>query len=214
MEFSTEQQTEVDRLIKDAYTRAYGKAEDKNKDAVSDAVAAAVAAAETKYKADMATAATKYDELKATKATPVDTSATDARIKALEEENSKNREKGIVGGLESITARLNAVDPAQAALLIRMQTKTDDNGNLVVINAEGQSRMNGDNKPMTTEELCTEFLTSNPHFVKASGSSGAGSKVNTGIDTGTAKVMKRDAYDGMTPQAQSDFCKSGGTLED
>ena len=216
MEFTPEQQIHIDGLVKDAYTRAYTKAAEKGVEEQKTAIATALVEAETKHKASIDTANKQIEDLKAinVKGVQVDNSATEARIAKIEGELKKEKEKGIKGSLESITAKLNAIDPEQAALLIRMQTTTDDNGNLVVINATGQPRNNGDGKPMSLNELCKEFLDASPHFVKASSSTGAGSKGDTGINSGAAKLMKRGAYDDLSPQAQSDYVNSGGKLED
>ena len=208
MEFTAEQQTFIDGLIKDSYPKAYAKAGESAKADIANAVAQA----EVKYKADLAAATKRSEDLETALKSKgaVDDSAVTARIAAIEQELNQARESAVKGQLESITAKLNAVNPEQAAILLKMNTKTDDKGNLTVVNAKGEPRANADNKPMTVEEWAKEFLDANPHFVKAAGSQGAGSTGSTGSNTGAAKTMKRGDYDSLSSQAKSDFIKSGG----
>ena len=202
MVFTAEQQVEVNRLIDESYTKAYTKAGEKYSDEKSEAVALAVANAVSGHEASMAEANKQIEDLKA-KGVSVDTSATDDRIAKLEAHLKTEKEKGITGTLESLAAKNNAIDPVQAAVLMRLQTKTDDSGNLVVVNTSGTPRNNDDNKPMTLDELGKEFFTANTHHVKASNASGAGSKGNTGVDPGATKTITRADFMKLSPALQS-----------
>lgn len=176
MEFTPEQQTFIDGLVNKKYTEAYAKAKEKYDLSLAEMTTNIKAEADKhkleaeKYKAD-------YETLKASKS-GVDDKAVTERIAAIEGQLKQARESAAKSKLESIAAKMNAVSPEQAAYLIRQHLKTDDNGNLLVVNAEGQPRLNAANKPMTEDEVFKEFLDNNPHLVKASGSSGAGGTGN------------------------------------
>lgn len=212
MEFTPEQQTFIDNLIKEKYTAAYAKAGEEKSVAVSEAVAKV----EAKYEAEKKGLVTESEKLKSqlqealSKAGHVDNTAVNERIAALELENRQAKESMARGKIVSLAAKLNAVDPEQAATLIQLQTKTDDKGGLVVVNSMKEPRLNENNKPMTIEELVKEFMGTNTHLVKASITSGGGTQGTTGLSTGAAKEIGRAEYEKMTPQAQVDFIKSGG----
>src|SRR3990167_4177282 len=195
MEFSTEQQAFIDDLISKKYTEAYTKAGEKAKTDIAEAVSRA----EVKYKSDI-DALKKDNEVLKSAGGKVDDKAVPERIAAIEGQLKQAREAADKGKLESIAAKMNAVNPEQVAVLIRQHIKTDDNGNLIIVNAEGQPRVNADSKPMTENELFKEFLDGNPHLVKASGSTGAGSTGSTGSNTGAAKTIKRGDFDKLSPQ--------------
>lgn len=205
MEFTPEQQAFIDDLISKKYTEAYAKAGEKAKTDIAEAVSRA----EVKYKSDI-DALKRDNEILKNAGGRVDDKAVTERIAAIEGQLKQAREAAAKGKLESIAAKMNAVNPEQVAVLIRQHLKTDDNGNLAVVNAEGQPRVNAENKPMTSEELFKEFLDGNPHLVKAASSTGAGSTGSTGINTGAAKTIKRGDYEKLSPQAKSDFIKTGG----
>ena len=170
MDFSTEQQAFIDDLISKKYTEAFSKAKLK----YDGEMAEAIANAEAKHKTDIAALKAENETIKASKGA-VDDKAVTERIAAIEGQLKQAREAAAKGKLESIAAKMNAVNPEQVAVLIRQHIKTDDNGHLVIVNAEGQPRLNAASKPMTEDELFKEFLDNNQHLVKASGSTGAGS---------------------------------------
>lgn len=208
MEFTQEQQTFIDGLVNKKYTEAYAKAKEKYDLSLAEITVNSKSEAE-KHKTDMAALKTDYETLKASKGA-VDDRAVTERIAAIEGQLKQAREAAAKGKLESIAAKMNAVNPEQVAVLIRQHMKTDDNGNLVIVNAEGQPRLNAASKPMTEDELFKEFLDNNQHLVKASGSTGAGSSGSTGFNEGAAKTIKRGDYEKLSPQAKSDFIKTGG----
>lgn len=212
MDFTPEQQAFIDKLVNQKYTEAYAKAKEKYDLSLAEVTANSKSEAD-KYKAETGKMKSDYDALKASKG-GVDDKAVTERIAAIEGQLKQAREAAAKGKLESIAAKMNAVNPEQVAVLIRQHMKTDDNGNLTVVNADGLPRLNAANKPMTEDELFKEFLDGNPHLVKASGSAGAGSTGSTAFNAGAAKTIKRGDYEKLTPQGKSDFIKAGGTPVD
>lgn len=212
MDFTPEQQTFIDGLVNKKYTEAYAKAKEKYDLSLAEMTINNKAETD-KHNAETAKFKSDFDALKASKG-GVDDKAVTERIAAIEGQLKQAREAAVKGRLESIGARMNAVNPEQVAVLIRQFLKTDDSGNLTVVNADGLPRLNAASKPMTEDEVFKEFLDSNPHMVKASGSAGAGSTGGTAFNAGAAKTIKRGDYEKLSPQGKSDFIKTGGTPVD
>lgn len=80
-----------------------------------------------------------------------------------------------IAELKAAAATFGAVNPSQIVALLDASVKSDD-GTLFVTNAQGQRRFLPDGKPMPLETAVSEFLTANPHLVKASVTTGAGSR--------------------------------------
>ena len=209
MEITPEIQAHFDGI----FNKRFAELQAKNETKIAEAAADAMAKAEAKYKADIAVLKADNETLKAAHG-KVDDRAVTERIAAIEGRLKQATEAAAKNKLESIAAKMNAVNPEQVAVLVRQYIKTDDNGNLVIVNAEGQPRLNAASKPMTGEELFKEFLDNNQHLVKASGSTGAGSTGATGFREGAAKTIKRGEYEKLSPQAKSEFIKAGGTPVD
>lgn len=209
---TAEQQTVVDASFNKRFAELNAKAEvSKNE---------AVAIAEAKYREQFAKLEMELAELRKGNGNgngkgKVDDSAVVARLAAMEQKWKRANERAAKEQLKSIAAELNAVSAEQVAALIGGHIKYDDDGNPTIINAEGTPRLNADSKAMGVKELVAEFLSANPHFVKASGTTGAGSvgAKSTGA-AGMAKIMKRGVFDSMTPGEKMTFTKAGGTLTD
>ena len=81
------------------------------------------------------------------------------------------------GSLLSAASSQNAVSPDQVSALLRSNIRLNDEGNVEVLDKAGAVRYNDKGELFSVNELMSEFLTANPHFVRAtpggSGSSGA-----------------------------------------
>ena len=95
----------------------------------------------------------------------------------------------IDGALTQSASRNNAVDTAQVTALLKGNTRLSSDGTVEVLDASGTPRYNDSGDLLTVDELVTEFLTTNPHFVRAS-NGGAGSMGNVGGDTSKPKPME------------------------
>lgn len=210
MEFSPEQQTFIDGLVNKKYTEAYAKAKEKYDLSLAEMAINSKSDSE-KYKIEAEKVKADYETLKASKGA-VDDKAVTERIAAIEGQLKQAREDAAKGKLEVIAARMNAVSPEQAAYLIRPHLRTDDKGNLLVVNAEGQPRLNAANKPMTEEELFKEFLDGNPHLVKASGLPGAGGTGGNAFNAGEAKTIKRGDFMKLPPAQQMAKAREPGLV--
>src|SRR3990172_6557998 len=193
VEFTPEQQAQIQVLIDGAYAKAFAKANEKYR-AEADILKAQIQTLNESKGKDHG----KGEDLTALK----------EGLAAITQELKQAKETAARDNLKAIAAELNAVNGEQVAMLVSPYIQMVD-GKIVVLNAEGIVRINGKGDPMTTKELVTEFLAHNLHLFKAGGSAGAGSTGARG-GNGVSKTVKRGDYEQMTPQGKSDFIKSGG----
>lgn len=112
----------------------------------------------------------KFDELLSDTVKPLQ-----HQISALKEQIRVEKvDKSILGS----ASNMNAINPEQVVQLLQNQVKFND-GDIEVIDLNtGNQRYNTDAKKYSVNELVNEFLTNNPHFVKAS-VAGSGTSSNT-----------------------------------
>ena len=103
----------------------------------------------------------------------------DQQINAL---NMKLHETLVDGALLSAASKNNAVSPDQVVALLKNKVKLADDGSVEVLDDKGTARYTDDGTPMTVDSLVSDFLTANPHFVRAS-SGGTGSQGAAGGST-------------------------------
>ena len=103
----------------------------------------------------------------------------DQQITAL---NSKLHETLVDGALLQAASRNNAVSPDQVVALLKNKVKLSDDGVVEVLDDSGSPRYTDDGTPMQVDTLVGDFLTANPHFVRAT-PSGTGSKGAAGGST-------------------------------
>jgi DNA-binding transcriptional MerR regulator len=103
----------------------------------------------------------------------------DQQINAL---NAKLHETLVDGALLKAASSQNAVAPDQVVALLKNKVKLADDGNVEVLDDSGSPRYTDDGTPMSVNALVSDYLTANPHFVRAS-SGGAGSQGAAGGST-------------------------------
>jgi hypothetical protein len=86
------------------------------------------------------------------------------------------------GALLSAASKLNAVSPDQVSALLRSSVALSEDNTVEVFDKNGTPRYNDTGNLLSVDELVAEFLTANPHFVKAS-AGGAGSSGAAGGST-------------------------------
>ena len=202
MEFTPEQQAFIDASFNKRFAEVNAKAEKTLQEAV--------ASAETKYKEQSATIEKELAELKKKVASGGDKGSDDltalkARLATLEADKIKSLEMARKAQLLTVASELNAVSGDQVAMLVSPYIKSEE-GQLSVINAEGQARLNGEGKPMAIKEFVTEFLAGNPHLVKVSGTPGAGSQGNRG----EANPAKQEALLKLPPAERITAARAAG----
>ena len=65
-------------------------------------------------------------------------------------------------------SRNNAVSAEQVSQLLKGSVKLSEDGSVEVYDTNGTPRYNDKGELLTVDELVSDFLTANPHFVKAS----------------------------------------------
>ncbi len=95
---------------------------------------------------------------------------------------TKLQEIQVDGALINAASQNGAVSPDQVVALLKNKTRLGDDGSVEILDNDGSVRYNDSGTPMSVNELVSEFLTANPHFVKAS-PSGTGSKGAAGGST-------------------------------
>lgn len=139
--------------------------------------------AEAKNKAEVDTLTAKIKELEAgkgdgdkgDKGKGEDLTALETRLAVQEKEIKQSQERDRISAVRSTVAGFDVVSGEQVATLVSPAIKRMEDGNFSVLNAEGQRRINAAGKPMSVQEYVGEFLTANPHLVKAGGGPGGGS---------------------------------------
>lgn len=101
---------------------------------------------------------------------------------------SKLHQIQVEGSLLSAASNKNAVSPEQVSALLRNQIRLSDDGTVEVLDAKGSVRYNDSGELLSVQSLMDEFLTANPHFVRAT-SGGAGSNGAAGGSTQKPKSV-------------------------
>jgi len=95
---------------------------------------------------------------------------------------TKLQEIQVDGALINSASQHGAVSPDQVVALLKNKTRLGDDGSVEILDNDGTVRYNDSGTPLQVNDLVSEFLTANPHFVKAS-PSGTGSKGAAGGST-------------------------------
>jgi len=111
-------------------------------------------------------------------------SASDLKISALQKELETIK---IDGALIAEASNRKAVAPDKVAALLRNQLKLAQDGQVEVLDSNGQTRFSADKaKPLAISDLVDEFLKENPYFVQAN-SAGSGAR-NAGQEASIGNV--------------------------
>jgi hypothetical protein len=95
---------------------------------------------------------------------------------------SKLQETLVDGAILGAASNNNAVNPNQVSQLLKAHTRLSEDGIVEVLDDNGTPRYNDSGDLLSVNEMVTEFLTANPHMVKAS-QGGTGSMGNAGGST-------------------------------
>jgi len=95
---------------------------------------------------------------------------------------SKLQQTLVDGAILGAASNNNAVNPNQVSQLLKTNTRLSDDGNVEVLDDNGTPRYNDSGDLLSVNEMVAEFLTANPHMVKAS-QGGTGSMGNAGGST-------------------------------
>ena len=90
----------------------------------------------------------------------------------------------IDGAVLSAANKGGAINAQQVVALVKSQIKLGDDGNVEIVDSNGNPRYNEKGDPMSVDGLVTEFLEANPHF-KAATPGGTNSQSNLEPAKGT-----------------------------
>jgi hypothetical protein len=107
---------------------------------------------------------------------------TEKKDQTIQTLNQKLYELQVDGALVNAASQSGAVNPSQVVQLLKGQTRLNEEGQVEILDSDGTVRYNDTGSPLSVNEYVSDFLTANPHFVKAS-PSGAGSKGAAGGST-------------------------------
>ena len=107
---------------------------------------------------------------------------TEKKDQTIQTLNHKLYELQVDGALVNAASQSGAVNPQQVVQLLKGQTRLNEEGQVEILDSDGTVRYNDTGSPLSVNEYVSDFLTANPHFVKAS-PSGAGSKGAAGGST-------------------------------
>jgi hypothetical protein len=100
------------------------------------------------------------------------------------------------GSLLSAASSQNAVSPEQVSALLRSNIRLNDEGNVEVLDKAGAVRYNDKGELFSVNELMSEFLTANPHFVRATpGGAGSGGAAGGSTQKPTSVAAMLDNWD-------------------
>jgi hypothetical protein len=103
------------------------------------------------------------------------------------------------GALLNAASTNNAINPDQVSTLLKHHVRLAEDGTVEITDSNNAPRYNDKGDLLSVNEAVSEFLTANPHFMRAS-AGGSGSQGNTG-----GSVQKT-----MTYQDMVDNWESGG----
>ena len=166
-------QAEVDKILEQRLARERKRFE-KQTDGID--LEAARKALEEKQLAELEVAKQRGDFEKVLKTT---VEKKDSQSQAL---TAKLHQIQVEGSLLNAASSLNAVSPDQVSALLRTNIRLGDDGNVEVVDKSGAVRYNDKGELFSVNELMSEFLTANPHFVRAT-AGGSGSKGSAGGST-------------------------------
>jgi hypothetical protein len=166
-------QEEVDKILEQRLARERKRFE-KQTDGID--LDAARKALEEKQQAELERDKQRGDFEKVLKST---VEKKDTQIQSL---TAKLHQIQVEGSLLNAASSLNAVSPDQVSALLRSNIRLGEDGNVEVVDKTGAVRYNDKGELFSVNELMSEFLTANPHFVRAT-SGGSGSKGGAGGST-------------------------------
>lgn len=116
------------------------------------------------------------------------------------------------GTLLNAASKNKAINPQQVARLLKDNLRLAASGEVEVLDESGSVRYNDQGSAMTIDDLVSEFLSSNPHFVSA-GPAGTGSQSSVAKATGsvgTPDPSKLNMNDPKDRQMFKEIMKSKG----
>ena len=106
--------------------------------------------------------------------------------------------------LLTAAGQFKSVNPEQVKALLRNQVRLAD-GEVEVVDGQGQVRYGDNGTAMTVTDLVQEFLSKNPHFVLASPST---TNTKSSVNSGNVKTLDINALDMKNPEHRKLYAES------
>lgn len=128
----------------------------------------------------------------------------------IQKRDSVIREYKVDVPLVNAAAQYRSVNPEQVRALLKTQVRLNQEGDVEVVDNNGQIRYNDKGQPLAVNDLVKEFLDANPHFVQptpatTTGRSAISSPHKTGVD-----ITKLDMKNPEHRRAYAEYRKSNG----
>jgi hypothetical protein len=174
--FSTEQQTVIERLIDDRYTKAFAKAEAKYKSQLDEMTAKLAEAEKAKEDRAAQSGKVKPEEYEQKIA-----ELNKAHAEQIEKAIGKQKailDKALKADIIGAAAKANCSAPDELAdvLIARGIIQLDDDGAHAINPPEGITKIGDDGKPITLNVFIERFIGQNPHWKRFTGTGGTGSQ--------------------------------------
>jgi hypothetical protein len=213
--FNQAQQDKVQELINESQARAYAKAQKEAENKISTTVNAEV---ENRLKEIQANQK-KADKDGVINQAQLDETRAQWEAERAEEMAALNSKLNTLASKDKENALLMAIgqhdvySPAQVMRLIADNVVMGDNGEVSVVDDNGNPKINSDLKPMQLNEFVTSWLADNRNFLKGSGG-GAGSEGAMLGENGNFKLKTPQDWRNLSREQQQELIKSGALVAD
>lgn len=213
VEYTPEQLAHNQKLIDDTFGKAYKKAEDK---------------AEAKYGSDLKNANQQIEDLKrqviagnkkpqGNVIDPEELAAIDrqhkeekAELQKQIEDNNRTLRQGQKNtALIDSLADKELVNMSDTMNLMKPFIEFDDEGNMIVLNENGNPRHSADGGLLSVADFADEFLSTRPNHFKGSQGGGGSQNAVFGDGSGKIKIETPEQYRALTREQKDALKKSG-----
>ena len=186
-EFTPEQQAKLQELINDAFGKGASKAEKAQATRIQELEAelAKFKNQKPQDKPEEKPEGKVYTQAEVQELLAKRDEEFKPKLTAAEERVAKLLEKERSAAIIGAAAKANAIDPEDVALLVGRYVAHDEDGNVVVLNERGSTRLNSKGDPMTVEEFVKSFVDTKPHLKRGANTPGVGSTTDNTRDTKT-----------------------------
>lgn len=201
-EFTPEQQAKIETLINQAFGKGASKAE-KDQAARIKELEAELAKHKTPKPQDKPQEKAEgktYTQAELQELLAQRDEEYKPKLTAAEERVAKLLEKERSASIIGAAAKANAIDPEDVSLLVGRFVAHDEDGNIVVLNERGTTRLNAKGEPMSVEEFVKSYVDGKPHLKRGANTPGVGSTTDNTRDSKTPLTSAEKIAAGLKKQ--------------
>jgi hypothetical protein len=120
------------------------------------------------------------------------------------------REYKVDSPLLSVAAQMRSVNPQQVKSLLKNNVRLGDDGEVEVVDDNGQVRYSDSGQTLGVQDLVREFLEANPHFVQPTPATTNSKSSISGSTTGKLDISKLDMKNPEHRKAYAEYRKTAG----